>query len=632
MPDTRYDIEYITKPDKAIAGIDKLEARLLKFDREVDKSIAKLKNFGTSTAGFAKAMQSIQQLIAQMTKLGAVAGTTQAGLNKVGTGNTAITSYNARLAKLEADLLKATANANALAAALANAGTGGNLPGGGGGAGGGKGAAGGAGGGQSFVGRVGLGIARHGAYALFRSGVQAAGQGAAERRDFFSNAADMANEYRKDLQEVSILNGDNSVTDKAIREDLAFQKATNLNADESRSLRLEFGGAVAPGKARGNITDAVATDLEKEAGRFGVRYGLDMSTTGRMAGLLGNYGKVPSAQAGLGQMAESAEYMNIYGLGSVKSMMGPMVGLEADMLDSEEGGRFASMESLSARFAATTFAARSPAMAATQIRQSNRLLRKAIGQYGITAEDDYETALGKISPFISGPQGDQVLIDAGFHNTTEVASVRKQAAMTKVVEAAKADPRMARAKAEAAARNEEFAGSIQGKQRAAENAEFASTVEAGLAGEALKAARVNARAAMIREGRLKAKNVDEGLRDKMRSGISSFGGVSGEDLRVDIEAVRQLTEEGKKYGVDVQAEFPALNPEYNGMKGSMRIGANAGNDEAAFARDFASASAKVEAAGKLLIGASKQMNQKPGGGPPPAAPGSAGAGVNPGRR
>ena len=639
MPDVTYKIVYVVDNAKALKGLAEIDAALLKTQGNIQKTGGMLKSIGQNTPGLTQAIGMFRKLDAALASQLVAASKAEKALAGVGKDNRAVASLTSRLKDLEDELKNVTVQAGNAQAGLAGVGGGVKLPGSGGGGGSGSGAP------TGLVGRTVAGLGRHMAYAAFRNTVSAAGEGARDRRQFFSDAADLASNYRKDLQEVAVLEGKNSVGDDDVRKDLAFQKRTLLNAEESREFRLEYGGAVAFGKTKGNISDQTSGDLEREGAKFGLRYDLDPKTTGRMAGLLSNYGKVPSAAAGVGQMAAAAEQLNVFGIGSVKSMMSPMVGLAADMLSSEEGGRFKSFEDMAARFGNTTSIARSPAAAGTQIRQANRLLRKFNGQeeeaflrkVGITPENDYETSLRKIAPHVTGPDGDHVLMENGFGNSTERDSVIKQAKMNAVVDAQLKDPRIASARAGAIARNDEFAGTTQGQQRAAENSEFASTVEAGMTGERLKAARASARAAMIAEGRLKSRGIGESLTDKLRSGISAFGGVSGEDLRVDMEAVERLADEGKKVGIDVHREFPDLDITRGGR--GMRAGTSAGTDEAAFQADFAKAAGRIDAAkaakkaGAALNQLGDALNQAGGGGGNngPAA-GNGGAGVNPGRR
>ncbi|WP_435005158.1 hypothetical protein P12x_003052 [Tundrisphaera lichenicola] len=588
MADTEYKINYSAPPAKIERDVDRILAKLRALDVQIDKSKAKLKSLGSDTSGLTKMMSGLVKLDRELQRKVTDATKAEKALAGVGKGNRSVADLTKRLKELEEQLKAVTSAATAATPATAAVGAGG----------GGKGGAGGGGTGGGLLGR-GAGLARpvaaYAAYRLARKVGGAIGDSSGDRRSFFGEATKLTGEFRQDLQALAVLQDKKSADDALIREQLQFQKQTGLNADEAMSFRLEFGGAVAPGKARGNITDATADELEKQAALFGKRYDIDPMSAGRMAGLLPNYGKVPSAKAGLGMMAEAAEQLNVYGLGSPRAMMPPLIGLSADMLDSEEGGRFSDYASLAARFGATTFKAKSPAAAATQIRQANRLLRKFNGKdeeaflrkHGVTPEDDYESALRKITPSISGPDADQVLAKAGFANSTERDSVIKQADMNKVVDEARKDPRMAAARANAGKLNADYLATIPAQQVGAENAEFAATIEAGLAGEKLRTARAHARARMIQRDTLKP-GVFGKLADYAVSATTG-GGISGEDLRVDQEAINSLVQGGQKVGVDVLGKFPGLD-----FGPRLLLG---GNDEKAITENFSRASQAVEAAG-----------------------------------
>jgi hypothetical protein len=640
MPDTRYDIEYLVKPDKAITGIDRLEARLLKLEPVLRRIDLMFKGLGGSTPGLLKIDRQIQTTLAALLKLTTTAGTTGAGLTKVGTGNTAINAYDQKVAKLEADLHKLTTAANNAAAATAGVGAGGGPGGVGGGAGrGGGGAAGGGRGMGQFVNRTAMGIAVGTAYSVFRKAAGAAGQGAADRNEFFTNAADVSSEYAKDLQEVAVLQGKTSADDDVVRQNLKFAKDTGMDPETARQFRLEFGGAVEASIDAGGMSRETADKLEVEAGKFTARYGLDPQTGGRMAGLLGVTSKVPDVQTGMGIMAEAIEALNIKGVGSVKQLAGQMTRLSGNMLNAEEGGRFKSYREQAAFYSATTVAeGGNAAVTKTKVSQSDDFFLTSQGnengkafldKLGIRPDQDLPTQLRLLEPAVRGPGGQQKLFDAGFHETTRIKSIIKATKALKLYDATLADPRLARARTEAIARNNEYMGSGAGRQQVAENMEFEATVEAGMEGRTLKRAMTEARAGMINRGDLKSRGVFESLTRGYRSLAGSYGGVSGEEMEVKAEAVMQLRLQGQKVGVDIDKQYPGLATNYVGLDNSIRVGSDAGIDQGKFQKDFASASAKIDAAGKLITAAGRQMNQGPGG---PPAPGNGGAGVNPGRR
>jgi hypothetical protein len=657
MPDVVYTIRYVTDNAKALKGIAELDAALVKLMATEQKAAGMLKVLGQNMPGVRQGVGELKKLDAELKNKVVDAGRAAAALAAVGKDNRAVTSLTARLKELEAELKTLAAEAAAAQAALATVGAGVNLPSGGGG----RGGAGGKGsGGTGLV----AGLARHAAFAAFRTVVRAAGEGSRDRRQFFSGAADMASDYRKDLQPLAVLQGKTSADDSVIAADLAFQKKTLLNPEDAATFRLEFGGAIAPSlKARGkdgrpNITPQVAAELEEKAGRFTARYGLDAQTGGRMAGLLGVTTKVPTADAGIGIMEQAMEQLNVEGVGPVKGMASHLLSLSGTMLE-EGGGRFKDYTEMAARLAASTVNQAGRAdRAKTRIVQSDRLLQKLafddeseLGRKAkITSDDDYEAAIRKIGPLLPGNvvEAHKMLADAGYRNSTERLALIEEAKMNGIVDKQLAGVNPAKSTATAVARNAEYPSTIPGKQQAAENEEFAQTVRVGIQGEGLKAARAEARADLINRGELKPKGVGGSLADMFNSQVASMGGVSGEDLRVDAKAVALLRGEGRRVGVDIDKEFPTLDPvRTDGRQG---LFSNAGSDEAAFQAEFAAASGRVDAAKALrkaagalntaagaLDQADKGGGNTGGGGPAPKTPtpppvGNGGAGTTPMRR
>ncbi len=567
MADTDYKIDYSAPPGKINRDLDTIERRLQKLEKVIDSVGAKLLKFGEAPA-LARLIGALGQLDGVLKQTAADSARADRSLSGLGKGNTSVTDLTKRLAALEAQLNQVTTSAQAATTAAAGVGGGSGLGGGRGGAGAGSGAAGGAGsaiGTRALVG-AGIGLGVQGARRVAR----AIGEAGANQRDFFADAADKTAAFRLSLREIANLDGKTDVDDATIRDQLAFQRHTRMSEDEAREFREQFKGAVASGKSRGNITDTVANELEKEAGRFSVRYDLDAPVAGKMAGLLGEYSKIPTAAAGAGQLAEAAEHLNVLGVGKVRQMMGPMLGLAGEMVD-ENGGRFASIPQMSANYAATTIRAKSPAIAATQIRQANRALRKFNGQEeeaalkgaGITLDDDYMTALRKMAPFVTGPGGDKYLADNGFGNSTERSALISQAKLIPVVDKQLADEsgRVKAARDNASTTNAAFGQTMNGVTRDKDNATFQAEIETGLRGERLKQGRQAATARMIDPNQPGGQRFKAGMAQSifdMSNSAWSLGSTTGEQMRVDAEAIKGLIEGGSRVGVDVRQQFPDL--------------------------------------------------------------------------
>jgi hypothetical protein len=639
--ETIYMITYTVPHDKAVKGLDTIETRLLKFENNLDRVAGKLKKFGSDHTGLAKFVTALQAVDSHLKTTSSNATAAQSTLKTVGSGNSGITSITKRLDKLITTLNAVPGAANAAGSSLAGVG---------GGSGAGVGSGNGAGGGSAKgngVNKAFAGLHRAmTAYRLAKGLYRAGGQGWENQVGFFNDAAEASGEYRESLRQLATLQGKPDVDNSLMREQLQFGKETGLNPAEASELRLEFGGAVAIGQGKGNITDGVAKDLEKQAAKFGVRTDLDMQTVGRMAGLMANYQKVPSAESGIGVMAESMKQLDKYGVGSVKGMLAPALGLAGSMLE-EEGGRFNSFQSMFARMAATTVStAGNPSIAANQMRQTNRALRKFgtdtepgefLRKAGVNEKDSYEQALAKVAPLIAGPNGDQVLIKAGFGNEREREGLIKQSKMSDAVERQLKDPEMAKTRQQAMAQNEAFAATSTGRQRIAESEYFASVIETGINGEKLRAATEAARARMANPNQPGGQRLKAGffgsLKDTVKSGIAA-GALSGEDIRVGVEANEALERGAKSVGIDASmTTYPELYKFTDPATRQKTFERLYDAVEKAGGDPMGGAPAKLKQAAALLNGAANDMQRGKAagtGGAPPA--GNGGAGVNPGRR
>jgi hypothetical protein len=648
MPDVTYKITYVVDDAKAVKGLANIDAAIAKTDASLTKLAGKFKTIGQNTPGLTSYMGMQKRVEAALKAAAMAAATTEAALKKVGTGNSALTSVDGRVVNLTAHMAALAAASAGATSGVAGVGAGANIPGV---PGGGKGT----GGIGSTAGGMARRIATHAAYAAFSRGVNAYGSSTREGKDFFKNAADVASEYRKDLQELAVLQGKTGADDDMIQKDLSFQKETLLNPEDSKTFRLEFGGAISPSlKALGadgspNITPEVAKDFEVKAAQLTARYGLDPTTGGRMAGLMGVTTKIPSAEAGIGIMEQSLGQLNVEGVGPVKGMASHMLSLSGTMLE-EGGGRFKNYPEMAARLAASTVnQAGSAARAKTRIVQSDRLLRKLAGdnestlgvKAGITDDDDYETAIRKLAPHIAGSGGDKALVDSGFANSTERLAIIEEAKMNGIVDKQLSSmPSGAAASRIAVAKNSEYPTTDTGRQQAAENADFASTVNVGLMSKRLKAAQDNARSRLANPNQpggqqLMPKGASVAV-DLYRHIPGFFSGFSPQEQRVNEEAIRGLVAEGSAVGLDVGAKYPRLANNHIGMGGEILY-----SDDLAI--EFGKASGDVEAArklnqaGDLIKSAAKDVGRGGGAGgkppgPQPMRPRNPGGGVNPGRR
>lgn len=631
MADREYVIKYVVDDSAAVRSLDNILGKLGQVDKAVDSLGTKLRDVAKQlrpadmTVAASQMASALGQLLGQATNARAALASVGADTSKM---NSALNKADALASSL------ANVASNGAAAGAAVAGVGGGMRGGAGGGGG-------TGAGTIFS----AGLARQTAFAAGRAGLQAIRQGADARKDYVEQATKKFNDFRAELQEVANLTGQPTVNDKVINEQLAFQKQTGMSADEAINFREQYLGAIGSAKLRGNITDDVAEKMGVSAAQFGLRYNLDPATTGKLAGLLGEYGKVPTAEAGAGKLAEVGYHLNVLGVGQVKSMIPSMIGLQGEMLD-ENGGRFASAEALSARLAASTVRAKSPSTAATQIRQANTALRRfgsedvegstgyALKALGISASDDYETALKKLAPKITGPDGDQWLMKNGFANQAERRSLIAQAKLIPVVEKELGigDPKQAAAiakvRGEAAARNAGFMETDIGKQRTAEAGAFAQEIRAGQGQSRFERARLEAETRLRQRREIDSPTSSAG---EALQTAANFGLRSGRDDRIEAEIYNEFMQRTGVTEAQISAKFPEFGQMYQSGFAAVRAQFGPeeraqlfGQVEAAFGGNQPGGNggpgAKLNQAGQLLQQAAQQLQQPkpaPKAGPPP---------------
>ena len=302
---------------------------------------------------------------------------------------------------------------------------------------------------------------------------------------------------------------------------------------------------------------------------------------------------------------------------------------------------------LAARLAATTVRAKSPAIAATQIRQANTALRRfdredvegatgyALKAVGITRDDDYETALKKLAPKITGPDGDQWLMQNGFASQEERRSLIAQDKLIPVVEKELGigDPKQAAALAkvrnEAGAMNAGYMGTDLGKQRLAEAGAFATEIRAGQGQSRFERARLEAetRLRQRREIDTPGSAASEALQT-----AANFGLRTGRDDRIEAEVYNEFMRRTGVTEEQIAAKFPEFGQIYQSgfalsrsQFGPEERAQLYGQVEAAFGGNQAGGNggpgAKLNQAGQLLQQAAQQLNQPkpaPKPGPPPA--------------
>lgn len=133
-------------------------------------------------------------------------------------------------------------------------------------------------------------------------GVKALSDSYEKIRDDAMAAAEATLLLRKNLRVEATLKGADRPDNQRVQEALAFRAQTGLGEAEASDFTRQYLGTVPIARQKHNITPAVEKELMLQAGTMAARQGGDAGTRGELAGILGQFGKVESAEQGLGQL------------------------------------------------------------------------------------------------------------------------------------------------------------------------------------------------------------------------------------------------------------------------------------------------------------------------------------------
>jgi hypothetical protein len=293
----------------------------------------------------------------------------------------------------------------------------------------------------SAVAAIGLASA---ALSEVREGIAAIGASAQAVRDLLIDTAKENLAFREMLREYKFIKGESGGNDHTPEDVLKFAAETGLTKEESGKFLKAQQDALNTLPTARRPSQEVNEAVAREAGRLTARADMDPVEAGKIAGILGQYGEIKTAEQGVEQVGKIAEQLGKNSTFDFKKMMPAFFGIMSEM--SGDGGRVAKPEDLAAVFSAGTTQFGNAARTATGVRQANRLLRRLDGksgellkEFGVTEEDDFVEALRKVAPHVTGGQGDRFMKKHGFNNMTEIASVVKFAQVMPKIEEALGD-------------------------------------------------------------------------------------------------------------------------------------------------------------------------------------------------
>ena len=341
---------------------------------------------------------------------------------------------------------------------------------------------------------------------------------------------------------------------------LGLMTSSGLKREEADALYRQFYGSLPAGLQKGNITDDVAKQLLKETAVTAARQGGDTGVKGDLAGILPMFGKVESAQAGLGQL-EAIRQALTEGRGDDTPLTRSLLNVAGTMV--REGGPVGTLPELAALVGTTSLSA-GPGMADTRalqimrgVRGTTREQMQAIEkEFGIQAGSKMglEERLGLMVPKLREVEKTQ---DVASWLTTAVGTPQEDAqALIEVMgnyDVLKKRFASARAGSTGGAavvgQNKEFLNSALGRKMVAGSKEQAGQYLVGRQTQDAQALIESMRALQAAEPPSIGKQMEE-----MTYRATSLGGWG----RAEAKAHEILLSQGRRQGIDqlFPSEFP----------------------------------------------------------------------------
>lgn len=528
-----YKVVYQNEVATAVANVERYIAatkEAIKVSLEFETISKRLGRDTSFLNGFRNAVVDMAKAISDA---GNRANRATADTSKLGADTSKVEALTAKVEALSLALAQATANANQTKAA-----TGGIGPGAGGGGG-----AGGVGVGR-WVGRAAaVGAARQ----LLSTSRQAFSQ--ADQAQLESVAK--AEEMRAAVQPLVPLTGRKTADDSLVNEQLKLAEATGLSPEQAAKFSEVFLGATGSGTARfaasggkQGISPETAAGLLPHAAAFAKRTGIDPDVAGKMIGSIGEFTPVASPEQAMSMFGQIEGHLNLGGLGTIRELSRPFQGLMGEFAG--EGGRISDPVRLAATFAAETNRAKSAAVAATELKQSNRGLRKLTeaGKFGLAPGMDYTQGIAQLRTALAGMDDEtatRAIYGAGVHESTEVSSMIKQAKLVPTVDEAMRNQQIKAMGTGALDLNRQYLQSQGGRTAVGQAKVEAAEIRRGMPGEAYAAAMNQARARLIQRGEIDttATALGDTFMDLVNPS-SWYAGRKNRESRIYNEAVDQL--------------------------------------------------------------------------------------------
>lgn len=379
-------------------------------------------------------------------------------------------------------------------------------------------------------------------------------------------AAEQARSFIEAHKELATLQGITQPGD-VVPGALDFMMKTALPDQAANEFTRKFQSSLFIGLQKGNITKEVSDEFMVQAGQMAARQGGAPGTRGDLAGILGMFGKVPTAEAGLGQL-EAIRIALTEGRGDDTPLTQQL--LKVAGANIRQGGALGSLPEMAALIGVTSLSA-GPEEAGTRAEQLIRGLKAGQTKYrktpgmehsegqatylkglGITEDMDLEQMLAKIAPDLLAAQAggrdmEIYLAEHGFRGAEERRSLIEVVQNYDIFKERIAKSRTAQSGAAVAAENAKYMKEF-GQGQIARNAVQAATVMEG--------GRFGDYATLLKQ--VEAERIaGHGDTSLIQSGLDIFGGITqgklsfagGREVDIQKRAYDRLYMQAQKMGL-----------------------------------------------------------------------------------
>jgi hypothetical protein len=388
--------------------------------------------------------------------------------------------------------------------------------------------------------------------------IDSVGESIRSAREATEAWAESSLKLRDQLREIANLRGKSGPDDSVLASNLKLRQATGMTQPDATKFQEQFLGSLPLAVDAGGIDKQTAEKLSAQVGRLAVRTGLDGSTAGDLAGVMGMFGKVPDERVGLGRAQQVVDLLND-GRGNLTPLTRALIKGAASTVG--QGKPFASLQE---RAAAISVASGIGDKGATDTTVGAAIRglspggtvehRLTLERLGIGGNQSFQERIDRLAPLFEearkrGQNPNDALTEAGFGNVQDRRALigffenrevlRKR--IDSVAESADAPDAKARVAADRSDRlNSEFYGADKAARDRVATARLDSAkVARGNRYEDLTIARKEAEANLQKRGEID--RFDTNLTDAFRGGFGlfeRFGADSGRQQRIDDEVRR----------------------------------------------------------------------------------------------